>query len=71
MKRWMPLHYIFFSKKTLKNKMQKIVSGALTVYPIAICGLSFFLLALVSLGSGFLVSHPLCQDSLHPHALRG
>jgi hypothetical protein len=55
----MPLHNIFLLKKTLGNKMQKIISGALTVCPVAICSLGFFfLLALVSLGSSFLVSHP-------------
>jgi hypothetical protein len=58
MERRMPLHNIFLLKN-LGNKTKKIISGALTVCPVPICSLGFFLLlALVSLGSGFLVSHP-------------
>jgi hypothetical protein len=51
-----PLHNIFFLEE---DPQKQDVSGVLTVCPIAICGLGFFiLLVLISLGSDFLVSHP-------------
>jgi hypothetical protein len=70
-KRRAPVDEIFPLKQTLRNKIQEVVIGALTVSPLPKRRLRFLPLPILLVGSLGCHFRPVCHEPLYSHALEG